>query len=784
MEYPDVDPSETTITESTKIIDAYQKATDDARDELAGFMLTNSTPPSVSAREEPNSAGLPSQSREKPPNKMLMPSTLSKEDSPAKLRICERDFQTFIEGGSHLPVASQQAYFFRCIEDKLRLSIEHRIGPETPIQGRGGCLDILRGEFAIIHPIFTRQVELFRTKTSEGEDAVSFLDRLSSLALEANASQMDADSITLFLFINGCQDDKLREKLLEKKKKTMPEVRAIASEYVAQQRAQEAINTKAKQVVAAVSKNSKKPRIRTFKPRSMADMKGRCFQCGELRHRNPKQECRVVLEDLSCKGCTKQGHLQNVCLKALFPNVSSKSVRAVVEECTDEEVMPKLPVKVSHNNGSFNASALADTGSAVTMMSSKLAAKNHVHIKQDNSPINYVNINGDPIPTKGLANITLSTTKRSAATEAIVASTMDDLLIGCKDLKRLQVIPMTFPINAVNAGNSFQQLKTKIIMEFPKVLSDSLSETSMIGGIPMKIYTKSGEIKPYKVTTARKIPYHWREKAERAIAKLLDSKRIVPPMEPTEWCVPAFFVIKEDGELRLVIDYTFLNKAVERPTHMFPSSAEIVSGIDPESRFFAKLDATAEYHQIQLDEKTSKMATFLLPSGRYRPLTAPMGLSCSSDEFCRRSDEVMVGLPGCRKLVDDILVQAPTIDILLNRIRALLKRCKEKGPTLSRKKFEMGECVSFAGFTISHRGIFPQKSKLEAIEKFPAPENLSQSRSFFGMINQLNSFYPDLTNIASPLHSLLKGKVAYTWLTEHNEAFMKVKEYLSLSDNQ
>ena len=53
-----------------------------------------------------------------------------------------------------------------------------------------------------------------------------------------------------------------------------------------------------------------------------------------------------------------------------------------------------------------------------------------------------------------------------------------------------------------------------------------------------------------------------------------------------------------------------------------------------------------------------------------------MGMSCSSDEFCQRSDAIVEGPTGIRMLVDDILVQGATIDILLSRIRALLDKCK------------------------------------------------------------------------------------------------------------
>ena len=83
------------------------------------------------------------------------------------------------------------------------------------------------------------------------------------------------------------------------------------------------------------------------------------------------------------------------------------------------------------------------------------------------------------------------------------------------------------------------------------------------------------------------------EKAEKIIRKLVDGKVITPQNNPTEWCAPGFFVAKKNWDLRLVIDYTKLNKYIKRPVHTFRSAQEILSGIDPYSTVFAKLDATS-----------------------------------------------------------------------------------------------------------------------------------------------------------------------------------------------
>ena len=112
--------------------------------------------------------------------------------------------------------------------------------------------------------------------------------------------------------------------------------------------------------------------------------------------------------------------------------------------------------------------------------------------------------------------------------------------------------------------------------------------------------------------------------------------------------------------------------------------------LDPASRVFCKMDATQGYFQISLDEESSKLTPFLLPSGRYRYLRAPMGLNASSDEWSFSSDALVQGLSFAQKIVDDILIEAPNFKVLFARIRVIWKRCQDMNVTISNKKTESG----------------------------------------------------------------------------------------------
>ena len=228
-------------------------------------------------------------------------------------------------------------------------------------------------------------------------------------------------------------------------------------------------------------------------------------------------------------------------------------------------------------------------------------------------------------------------------------------------------------------------------------------------------------------------------------------------------CSPAFFVPKGDKiRVRLVTDYTELNKHVSRPVHLFSHTNEILQAIPREAKFFAALDAVHGYFQLGLDQESSFITTFLLPQGKFRYLRAPMGLNASSDEWCCQSDIIIQGLPWARKIVDDTIIWATTLEELAGRINTVLTRCRDSRLTISRKKLQVGRSINFAGHIIADTGIRPDEAKYRAIEKFPRPEDTKDLRSFNGLATQLGNFIPDLSHMLSKLRPLLKKDVAWT----------------------
>ena len=186
---------------------------------------------------------------------------------------------------------------------------------------------------------------------------------------------------------------------------------------------------------------------------------------------------------------------------------------------------------------------------------------------------------------------------------------------------------------------------------------------------PMRIHLRDDvPITPMRVMTTSAVPIHQVNAAKALVDKLVQDEVLAPVHEPTEWISWGSFIPKPGKGVRLVTDFRQLNSYVRRPVHPFPSATEIMQGLHPSSSVFCKMDATQGYFQIPLDEESSFLTTFLLPTGRYRYKSALMGLNASSDEWCYSSDALVQDLPYAQKIVDDILVEAPSYQVLFKRI--------------------------------------------------------------------------------------------------------------------
>ncbi|CAM6092762.1 unnamed protein product [Calypogeia fissa] len=68
--------------------------------------------------------------------------------------------------------------------------------------------------------------------------------------------------------------------------------------------------------------------------------------------------------------------------------------------------------------------------------------------------------------------------------------------------------------------------------------------------------------------------------------------------------------------------------------------------------------------------------------------------------------------------------------------------------------------------------------KVEAIQKWSAPENTTQLRSFFDLTGFYRRFVEHFSQIAHPLTTLLDKGVRWRWGPSEDMAFQRLKEVL------
>ncbi|KAG0725211.1 Transposon Tf2-6 polyprotein [Chionoecetes opilio] len=156
-----------------------------------------------------------------------------------------------------------------------------------------------------------------------------------------------------------------------------------------------------------------------------------------------------------------------------------------------------------------------------------------------------------------------------------------------------------------------------------------------------------------------------------------------------------------------------------------------------------------------------------------------MGFSATGDAYCLRGDLALQGVDNCVKVVDDILLFDDDFPTHLQRIHQMPTRCRKYGITLNKDKFVVAApSVSFCGYNLSAEGVAADEDRVSAIRDFATPANLTDLRSFMGLVNQLSEFTPAIAAVAQPLRPLMSPKRTFTWTPDHDEAFSRVKTAL------
>lgn len=297
----------------------------------------------------------------------------------------------------------------------------------------------------------------------------------------------------------------------------------------------------------------------------------------------------------------------------------------------------------------------------------------------------------------------------------------------------------------------------------------------LIKGPPARLHIKDGATPRF--CKARNVPFALLDKVSAELDRLV-ARGIISPVSYAEWATPIVPVLKGDGTVRICGDFKVtLNPVCEMERYPLPVVDDIFATLRGGQQF-SILDLRDAYNQILLDEDSRKLAVINTHKGLFCYNRLPFGIASAPAIFQRTIEYVLQGLPGVQAYLDDVLI-ADANDKPNTNLQAVLQRFREYGIKLRADKCRLGEAsVTYLGHRIDAAGLHPSEKNVEAIRLAPAPRNVTELRSFLGMLTFYNKFLPNLSTLLSPLYRLLEKKSKWSWDGPEDDAFREAKAAL------
>ena len=390
----------------------------------------------------------------------------------------------------------------------------------------------------------------------------------------------------------------------------------------------------------------------------------------------------------------------------------------------------------------------------------------------------YVTNDSTTFPTIGEAADQLSTTNPSVETPNPALHNQTDDPCNCPRRQLPPPKPTHPPFPATPANR--QRLEKWLLDYYASSTFNTCTHQPLplMNGPPMRLMIDPNAV-PRAHHTPIPIPLHWQAEVKAGLDQdvALGVIEPVPIGEPVTWCHRMVVCAKKNGKPRRTVDFQALNLHATRETHHTQSPFHQVRSI-PSGKKKCVFDCWSGYHSVPLHADDRHLATFITPWGRYRYKTAPQGYIASGDGYSRRFDEIVSDMPNKTKVIDDTLLWANTLTDSFHQAVNWLDICGHHGITLNPDKFVFGQdTVEFAGFEITPSSVRPCARYLDAIRNFPTPTNITDIRSWFGLINQVSYAFAASSRM-QPFRQALKPGTPFIWNKELDNLFNESKSII------
>lgn len=331
----------------------------------------------------------------------------------------------------------------------------------------------------------------------------------------------------------------------------------------------------------------------------------------------------------------------------------------------------------------------------------------------------------------------------------------DVSLIGRDTAKRLGILKLGLNVNAMEETG-----------EFPK-----------IKGVKVRL-TINPTVKAVK-QPLRRIPITVEKAVEQKLEEPLRKGIIEKVSEPSDWISPIVIAFKPNGDIRICVDMRRANEAIKRGNYPLPTFKGFMTKLKG-ARYFTRLDLLNAYHQMELDEESRPITTFITHKGLFRYKRLLFGVNSAPEIFQQKVEELLSPCENCLNYIDDIIVFGETEEEHDGYLERVLKALKGNNVVLNEEKcvFEV-QSLEFLGHKLSANGIEASEEKVRTILDFRPPSTKEEVRSFLGLVTYLGKFIPDLGSITEPLRQLTKKDTRFTWTETHQKSFDQLKHALA-----
>src|SRR5438128_7529967 len=137
---------------------------------------------------------------------------------------------------------------------------------------------------------------------------------------------------------------------------------------------------------------------------------------------------------------------------------------------------------------------------------------------------------------------------------------------------------------------------------------------------------------------------------------------------------------------------------------------------------------------------------------------------------------------GCNveAYVDDVVIKSRVKEDLISDLSKTFTNLRRFRWKLNPKKYVVGvPSRKLLGFIVSYRGIEANPEKLKDIFRMNSSTKLKDVQKLTGCMAALNRFVSRLGERAMPFYKLLKKQDKYQWTPEEQQAYDKLKEFLT-----